>query len=100
MPENNYQEQLRNAMEALEILRDEGISVDERKLRLSELKERFRLLGLYDRAKKEETAAAAEDTESAELLEIREHLEPLDLAPEGTPTAELARLAALKIMQL
>ncbi len=30
---------------------------------------------------------------------VREHLEPLGLAPEGTAIGELARLAAVKITQ-
>ena len=40
-----------------------------------------------------------DDGESETLTEIRNHLEPLGLAPDGTPLPELARLAALKITE-
>ena len=44
-------------------------------------------------------AEAAGSDESETLTEIRNHLEPLGLAAEGTPLPELARLAALKITE-
>jgi hypothetical protein len=68
----------------------------ERKSLLPALRERFRIENVYELAKhggQDET----DRPEDAELSEIRSHLEPLGLAPEGTPLAELARLAALKI---
>ena len=43
--------------------------------------------------------AADDDAESEMLTEVRQHLEPLGLAPEGTPLPELARLVALKITE-
>ena len=43
--------------------------------------------------------AADDDAESETLAEVRQHLEPLGLAPEGTPLPELARLAALRIVE-
>ena len=42
---------------------------------------------------------SADDGESETLASIREHLEPLGLAPEGTELPELARLAALRILE-
>ena len=45
------------------------------------------------------TDPSADDGESETLTEIRNHLEPLGLAPNGTPLPELARLAALKITE-
>jgi hypothetical protein len=96
--EKSYQIELREAIDAIQALRDEDLPLDERKLRLSELKERFRLLGLYNRARQDDEEDT-DETESAALQEILGHLEPLGLAPAGTPAAELARLAALKITQ-
>jgi hypothetical protein len=71
---------------------------NERKSLLPALRERFRIENVYELAKhggQDET----DRPEDAELLEIRRHLEPLGLAHEGTPLAELARLAALKITE-
>jgi len=67
------------------------------KRRLAVRKEMNRLLGLYTIWQRE--VDAADDGESETLTEIRQHLEPLGLAPEGTPLPELARLAALKITE-
>lgn len=67
-------------------------------VRLATLKEKFRLQGLYHREQIEDDDSAVA-AESAELGEIRNHLEPLGLAPEGTLLSELARLAALAITQ-
>jgi hypothetical protein len=88
-------EKIQAAIRQLETLRD--LPLEERKVRLAELKEKFRLDGVYDAG----TDSNATDTEnsavSEELNAVRVHLEPLGLAPEGTPIPELARLAALKI---
>ena len=67
----------------------------EPKDRLAIRKELNKVLGHYH-------APAETDADTAEsetLAEIRSHLEPLGLAPEGTPLPELARLAALKITE-
>jgi len=57
-----------------------------------------RLLGLYDRSAG--TDADAEDPGTGDAELIREHLEPLGLAPPETPVVELARLAVSKIISL
>jgi len=62
------------------------------------LEERFKLENIYELAKLG-GLDDADRPEDAELDEVRRHLEPLGLAPEGTPVAELARLAALKITE-
>jgi hypothetical protein len=72
------------------------------KLALSAEKARVALLGLASAEKLEvtETSAATEFSETqSELIEIRNHLEPLELAPVGASLSELARLAALKITE-
>jgi hypothetical protein len=94
-----FKKELEEALQELDDLCDPDIPIPERKMWLSARKEKSKTLRLYVKSLERETEAAAEDTESAELAEVREHLEPLDLAPEGTPLPELARLAALKIMQ-
>jgi hypothetical protein len=89
---------IQNALDALDRLQDdENTDVQERKFQLATLKERFRLLKLYEIETEESEANAAE---SEELAEIRQYLEPLGLAAPGTPLPELARLAALRITQL
>ena len=98
MDAGEYQQKFDEAIEYLLRLADEDIPLDERKHRLAIRREmnkmyRFHLLQL-------ETEASDDGGESATLAEIRGHLEPLRLAPEGTPVTELARLAALKITEL
>jgi hypothetical protein len=81
------------------LLADLSLPAADRRSLLSVLQERHRLLDLYTWAKRVEQEDTAEQAESTELAEIRGHLEPLGLAPEGTPLPELARLAALKITE-
>jgi len=86
------------AIQELRELCDETVDLAERKHRLGVRKEMNRLYRLHEELKA--LAAEAADTgESETLTEIRNHLEPLGLAPENTPIAELARLAALKITE-
>jgi hypothetical protein len=92
-------DKLRTALQALNQLLDPETPTEERKVQLAILKERFRIDGIYDLAKNG-MPDDAERPEDAELAEIRGHLEPLGLAPEGTPLPELARLAALAIVGL
>ena len=68
----------------------------EPKDRLAIRKELNKVLGHYNPQAAE---ADADSAESETLDEIRSHLEPLGLAPCGTPLPELARLAALKITE-
>jgi hypothetical protein len=56
------------------------------------------LLGLAT-AEKIEVTENSVGVESGELEAIRKHLEPLELAPHGTPLPELARLAVLAITE-
>jgi hypothetical protein len=96
-------EAIQDAIDAIDGLQHEEL--DERKVRLAELKERFKLLRLYSKTEPlpETTAMATENEteniESEELTAVRSHLEPLGLAPVGTPVSELARLAALIVTQ-
>ncbi|MDR1383607.1 MAG: hypothetical protein LBJ67_07155 [Planctomycetaceae bacterium] len=85
------------ALKELESLCDADIPIDERKMRLAKRKEQNRLLGLYVRSIEGKTDEQ-NNTQSDEIAEIRQYLEPLNLAPHDTPTSELARLAAGKIM--
>jgi hypothetical protein len=86
------------ALRDLEQLSEQGLPETERKIRLAELKERFRIENVYELAK-QTGSESADSADNAELAAIRSHLEPLALAPEGTPLPELARLAALKITE-
>jgi hypothetical protein len=98
--------EIKDAIKSLDKLQKES-SYEDWKMRFAEHKERFKLLGLYNRAKQLETAEELEleseaeigNPESAELTAIRNYLEPLNLAPEGTALSELARLAAIKITE-
>jgi transcription initiation factor TFIIIB Brf1 subunit/transcription initiation factor TFIIB len=93
-------EELRAALQEVDrLIADSEMPDARRKSLLSAMQERCRLLNLYEWAKRAEQENEAEQAELAELSEIRRHLAPLGLAPEGTPLAELARLAALKITE-
>ena len=86
------------AVDYLLQLCDESVDLAERKHRLTIRRElnkmyRFHLMQL------EWFDADDGGAESETLAEIRQHLEPLGLADYGTPLAELARLAALKIAE-
>ena len=65
---------------------------------LSARKELNKLLGLYAKPTGEKDEKA--DLINTELSQVREHLEPLGLAPEGTPVVELARLVVSKVIEL
>ncbi|MCL2745001.1 MAG: hypothetical protein FWE67_14250 [Planctomycetaceae bacterium] len=47
----------------------------------------------------EETADGRRQTAEEIEEEVRRHLEPLGLAPEGTPVGELVRLAVAEIIK-
>jgi hypothetical protein len=81
-----------------EDLYHQAYKAKELKLALSAEKARVALLGLAS-AEKVEVTENLVGVESVELDEIRKHLEPLELAPVGTPLPELARLAALKVTE-
>ena len=82
------------AIRELRDLYNETVDIKER---LAIRKEMNRMYRLYEEMKA--LAEAADTVESETLLEIRSHLEPLGLAADGTPIAELARLAALKLTE-
>lgn len=96
-----FSEAVQEAINKIDELQNEDISLIERKIRLAELKERFKLLRLYNKAEPlpETVETETESEESEELAVVRQHLESLKLAPVGTPVSELARLAALKVME-
>lgn len=79
------------AIERLNDLYRRAISAKDERTALQAERERIKLLDL-GRSRGPDTQNEAH-TAAAELAAVREHLAPLDLAPEGTPTAELARLA-------
>ena len=85
------------AIQELRELCDETVDLAERKHRLNVRKEMNRVYGIGKMILAAE--ADADSGESETLDEIRAHLEPLGLAPEGTPLPELARLAALKLTE-
>jgi hypothetical protein len=86
------------ALKELKDLYDTSIDIDERKMRLAARKELSKMLKLYEA--EHDQCNENEIIESEIINEIREHLEPLGLAKEGTSVVELARLAALKITQI
>ena len=84
--------------EAVEVLNDlyrEARAEGDRNAALAIRKELHRIHGLY----KAPEPVEEESVESQVLVQIREHLEPLGLAPEGTDIVELVRLAALKVTE-
>jgi hypothetical protein len=86
---------LQKALDELNTLKSNyDLPIEEKTIQLNILKERNRILKLYTKVEDQET----EQIENEELAIIRNHLEPLELAPEGTPLSELARLAARYIM--
>ena len=99
MPDaGNLESEFEKALSELRRLCDEDVPLDERKHRLAVRKEMNRLHRLYV-IQLESDDSADDGGESETLAEVRQHLEPLGLAPEGTPLPELARLAALKITE-
>ncbi|MCL2306097.1 MAG: hypothetical protein FWC43_12205 [Planctomycetaceae bacterium] len=74
-----------------------NLKADQR-LVITAQKELNKLLGLYQRPIEAEIEATGNT--NTDLDKIREHLEPLGLAPEGTPIVELARLAVSEIIHL
>ncbi len=95
---NDLRTEFETALKELRDLYDDSLPIEERKMQLDVRKELNKLLGLYCKTIRQDDAAE-DDAETTELLEVRAHLEPLGLAPEGTTVTELARLAALKISQ-
>lgn len=77
-----------------------ALANEEPKTALAVLKEENRLKGLYPDAGAavDPSPATAEQDETLAL--VRDHLEPLRLAGPNTPTDELARLAASKLLEL
>lgn len=77
---------------------EKSMRVQDQKNALATQKEVNKLLDLYatpDRTESEDT-----HDENNALDTVREYLLPLELGDDETPTVELARLAALKIMEL
>ncbi|MCL2745232.1 MAG: hypothetical protein FWE67_15420 [Planctomycetaceae bacterium] len=87
------------AIKDIKRLYDSDVPIEERKMILAARKELNRLHGLYVRTAGETADEAADKRTAEEIEEVRRHLEPLGLAPEGTPAAELARLAVVEIMK-
>ncbi|GHT31033.1 hypothetical protein FACS1894214_2000 [Planctomycetales bacterium] len=91
--------ELIDAIQKLESLCASGDDLAERKMQLAVLVEQFRLQGLYNAAKAVQSETECETERSAESEQARNYLEPLGLAQAGTPISELARLAALRIIE-
>ncbi len=83
------------ALLRIDDLFERSLNVQDTKTALAAERERMKLLGLH--RPKPETEMDERDGERETI--IREHLEPLALAPPGTAAEELLRLAALKIIQ-
>ena len=99
MPDDTLKETFAQAIAELRAMFDETVDLGERKHRLAVRKELNRLHRHYEKTLEQESEASAGSDESEILAEVRNHLEPLGLAAEGTPVEELARLAALKITE-
>jgi hypothetical protein len=82
------------AIEKLNSLLAQAEADSDTKAALAVQKELNKLHGLYQ----PQADTDDDDGDSAVLAAIREHLEPLELGPPETPVEELARLAALRIL--
>ena len=94
MPADDSQ-QMETRDDVVRELRELYEAAVEPKDRLAVRKELNKVLGHYDTP----AEADADTAESKTIDEVRSHLEPLGLAPYGTPVTELARLAALKLTE-
>jgi hypothetical protein len=100
--EERLRAEIERALQELDELYTACKHNDDMKGAIAARKERSRMLNLNIELLRNEysaAASAAEHTVNSELTEIRRHLEPLELASPGTPLAELARLAALKMTE-
>jgi hypothetical protein len=88
-------EELGTAYTRLNMLFTRANSQHDYKSALSAQRELNKLLSLY---RTPDDGPDTEEPPSADLAAVRQHLEPLDLAPPDTPVEELARIAALAIM--
>lgn len=91
-------EEFGKAVKRLENLFSDSNKIKDYKTALAVQKDLSRLIGLYPTGT-QQAAETGESEESAALARIREHLEPLDLAPPGTPVEELVRLATLIVFE-
>jgi len=94
----NRQEEIGRAYTRLNMIFAKANAQADFPIALSAQRELNKLLALH-RPAGTETAAAPESNSAAETEDaIRQHLEPLELAPPETPLPELARLAALALI--
>ncbi len=84
------------ALLRLDDLYEKALAVQDTKTALAAERDRTKLLGLH----KPQATERAESRDSDLETIIREHLEPLELAPPGTAVEELLRLAVLQIVKL
>ena len=96
--EIHHNKELGTAITALRDLYSSNLKIKDYKTALLTRKELNRILGLYEN--EVEITEADEDEENEQLEEIRRHLEPLQLAPPGTPIVELVRLAVIRIAEM
>jgi len=93
----NKEEVIGEALTRLDDLYRRSVAIQDCKTALQAQREKDKLLNLYQAAPLyEDRTSTAGEADDAALA--RQYLEPLDLAPEGTPLPELARLAAAKIL--
>mgnify|MGYP000151929405 CR=1 FL=1 len=95
--EFNRDEKIGEAVTRLNDLYARAIRATDLKTSAMVQRELNKLLGLYWRPREDTPKPGAEPGESPEAKElavIREHLEPLNLAPKGHPIREIARIAA------
>jgi hypothetical protein len=94
----NRQEEIGRAYTRLNMIFAKANAQADFPIALSAQRELNTLLALH-RPAGTETAAAPESNSAADTEDaIRQHLEPLELAPPQTPLPELARLAALALI--
>jgi hypothetical protein len=90
-------EELGKAILRYENLYSDCYKIKDYKTALNAEHRRTTLLGLH----KPQTGMEGETSEESGLAQtIRDHLEPLRLAPEETPVEELVRLAALEVIRV
>ena len=95
--EIHHNRELGIAITALRDLYSSNLKIKDYKTALLTRKELNRILGLYEN---DVEITESDDEENEQLEEIRRHLEPLQLAPPGTPIVELVRLAVIRIAEM
>jgi len=92
-------EEIGTAKKCLEDLYNRSITANDLKTALASRRELNKLMDLYQQATPDRSDGQEDaQTVRGELDQVRQHLEPLGLAPAGTAVAELARLAVARLL--